>query len=61
MAERRYTIRWSFLFIWLIGIFALALYTEFSIPRFVAALIASICWCKIAIFLDKIEAEKGSA
>lgn len=57
MGSRTYGIRWSFLGLWLIAVFILAKYVEFSIFRFAVTLIGSLCWYKIAAFLDRIEDE----
>jgi hypothetical protein len=57
MKGRIFGIRWSFLGLWLIAVFILAKYVEFSICRFAVSLIGSLCWYKIAAFLDRIEDE----
>jgi len=55
MEGRTYGIRWSFFGIWLIMVYILATYVQFSIFRLAVALFGTLCWYKIAAFLDKVE------
>jgi len=57
MAKRTYAIRWSFLGMWLVSVSALAVYVKFSVFAFALLLMGSICWYKIGIVLDRLEAD----